>query len=146
MERRTRFRRLALLAVIAGTVLACGTGPVHGTKRASEGPKPAGRTAVPCLENSCTQDKGCATCASFEVKLPTSAKVVGVHCFTNAHYPDDYEQSDLHEVQCGEDVGWSVFDVPSESTGGGGRVVRTTYHNRSNDRDRVAKLEVEYQE
>ena len=112
----------------------------------AEGPKRTGKTAVPCTENACTEEKGCATCASFTINLPATAKVLSVRCFTNAHYPNDYEPTDLHEVTCGEDVGWSVFDVPSQSTTSSNRVVRTTYHNRSNDRERYAKVEVEYQE
>ena len=146
MARRIRGRRLTFLIAIVATIFACGSKPAHETKRITEGPKLAGKTAVPCIENSCTDEKGCATCVTFEVKMPTSAKVIGVHCYTNAHYPNDYGQDDLHEVQCGEDVGWSVFDVPSESLSGGNRFVRTTYHNRSNDRERQAKLEVAYQE
>jgi hypothetical protein len=149
----SRNRSFALLAIVGATVLACGsstqpgdTQPAGKAKRAVEGPKLTGKTAVPCTENTCTEQNGCATCASFEIKLPATAKVLGIHCYTNANSPKDHEPTDLHEVTCGQDVGWSVFDVPSQSTAGSNRVVRTTYHNRSNDRERYSKVEVEYQE
>ena len=94
-----------------------------------------------CKDNDCN---GCASCVSMSVGLPAGAKVIAVHCYTVANYPDDYAHGDLHEVTCGEDVSWSIFDKPSFSYYGL-LTVGTTYHNRSSDRDRDAQITVEWQ-
>src|SRR5579862_3039325 len=107
------------------------------------------RTAV-AVGTDCTTDKcsntgqGCASCVELRVELPANAWVTKTHCYTTAHYPDDYPRHDMREVGCGEDVSWSVFDTPTVSSTSSNVVIRTTYHNRSDNRSRDVRLKVDW--
>lgn len=102
----------------------------------------APRTGRDCKSNACRDDGGCATCVKLVVEVPPETKVVAVHCFTNAHYPEDFPKAELHEVTCTEDNAWSIFESPIVREASG--LVTTVFHNRSSDRDRVVRLDVEW--
>jgi hypothetical protein len=132
---------LGLVSVIV-SVSVFVTRPVHGqTKTARSGVQTAAKTGSNCTSNTCSPDGGCASCKDLEVSLPDTAQIIATHCLTNANYPKDYEHYDLHEVPCGKDVSWSIFENPDVN----GSVVRTRFHNRSSDRDRDVELTVDYQ-
>ena len=84
---------------------------------------------------------GCASCVVLGITLPPNAWVDGLRCYTTANYPDD---SALHEVACGTDIAWSTFDTPIVVASGESVVVNATYHNRSSDRPRSVRLEVQW--
>jgi len=97
-----------------------------------------------CKSNDC---QSCAVCDTYTIPLPGNARVIKVHCWTTANYPSDYAPNDLHEVDCGTDVAWSIWDQPTQEyqQATGKLAVYSTYHNRSSDRDRYVKLSVEWQ-
>jgi hypothetical protein len=103
----------------------------------------ARRIGANCTTNVCKENGACASCVNLQVQLPTSAKVLSVHCLTNAHFPDD--ATEPRQVSCTEDNAWSIFESPVVAQETEYIVVRTVFHNRSSDRDRVAKIEVEWQ-
>lgn len=78
-------------------------------------------------------------CVTVTAKYPIEAIRRAVRCYTTANYPDD---EPLHEVACTEDNAWSVFESPI----GGRGEVSAVYHNRSHNRDRKVKIEVDYSE
>jgi hypothetical protein len=102
--------------------------------------------------HNCTSDlcastgEGCATCVELKITLPLNAWITKTHCDTNASYPIDYPRHELHEVNCGTDVSWSVFDTPIVSKISNAVTIRTVYHNRSSDRSRDVRLRVEWYE
>jgi hypothetical protein len=101
-----------------------------------------------CTSNTCAPGNSrndCASCLNFNLGLPAGSTVVAKHCYTVAHYPDDYKHGDLHEiVSCTTDNSWSIFDDPAVSSTATGVTVSTTFRNRSGDRDRDAKLCVDW--
>ena len=97
-----------------------------------------------CTSNTCREDGGCASCARLFVELPPDTKVLAIHCFTNAHAPDDFPKSELHEVACTQDNAWSIFESPIVKSGSSSNYITTVFHNRSSDRDRVVRLDVEW--
>lgn len=100
-----------------------------------------------CVTNKCSSDAGgCASCIQITVTLPPNAWITKVHCFTNANYPDDFPRHDLHEVNCGTDVSFSIFDTPDITATPAKVVVRTTYHNRSSNQSRDIKLKVDWRD
>ena len=101
----------------------------------------ANKTLRQCNDNNCA----CAVCRTLYVELPPGATIMGVHCFTNAHYPDDYPHGQFHEVGCTQDNSFSVFDAPKVVTFGNGAMeVRIIFHNRSHDRDRDITATVDW--
>ena len=52
-----------------------------------------------------------ASCLRFTLGLPQGSTVVAKHCYTVAHYKDDYKHGDLHEIACTTDNSWSIFGV-----------------------------------
>lgn len=103
----------------------------------------APKTVNQCTSNDC-KPTGCASCIDLTVYLPLGAQVDSIHCLTNAGYPNDFQHHDLHEVACGQDVSWSIFDTPVQSTTPNNTVVSTKYHNRSHNRDRDVELVVNW--
>jgi hypothetical protein len=97
-------------------------------KTACTGVYVANKTGVQCKDNTCS-DKvrgACATCADLAISLPQGSQVVSEQCWTVAHYKDDYGHNDLHQVACGQDVAWSIFDRPVvDSSGSSVRVITT---------------------
>ena len=138
-----------MLIVIASLVVVLGlstavfmTRPVHGqVNRASSDIQTAHKVGSNCTQNACGGQGGCAVCVHLAVSVPAGKQITAIHCLTNAGYPNDYPHYELHEVQCGQDVSWSMFDPPSND----GTTAETTYHNRSSDRDRDVQLAVDYQ-
>jgi hypothetical protein len=105
----------------------------------------AAKTGMDCTTNACRDNGGCATCVRLDLQLPLNAKVLAVHCFTNAHHPEDFPKSELHEIRCTADNAWSIFESPVVTYGSEFSVVTTIFHNRSSDRDRMVRLDVEWQ-
>jgi subtilase family protein len=97
-----------------------------------------------CKTNKCSNNSGCASCVQLTIELRADAWVTRTHCYTTANYPDDYPRHNMHEVPCGEDVSWSVFETPIVLTRSQHVVISTTYHNRSSDRARDVRLAVEW--
>jgi len=115
---------------------------VHGqVTKANSGIKTAHKVGHNCTSNTWDNEGGCASCVDLAVSVPVSAQITAYHCLTNAGYPNDYPHYQMHEVRCGEDVSWSIFEPPSVN----GNTVTTRYHNRSSDRDRDVELTVDYQ-
>jgi hypothetical protein len=79
----------------------------------------------------------------MSLHLPADSWVLKTHCFTNAGYPDDGK--DLHEVDCGTDIAWSIFDTPRVTATQSEVTVVSTFRNRSSNRNRLAKLTVDWQ-
>jgi hypothetical protein len=135
--------RLCVVSVIAVYLVAASSGAQVLTSE--DGPRVANKTGGSCKDNQCKNSGGCASCLGFTIYVPLDAQNLKVHCYTVANYPNDYAHGDLHEVACGQDVAWSIFDSPNISTTATNKIVATTFHNRSGDRDRDAKVVVEYQ-
>jgi hypothetical protein len=107
----------------------------------------ADRVGHDCTTDKCSKTEGgCASCVELTITLPQSAWVTKTHCFTNANYPDDFPRHNLHEVNCGTDVAWSIFETPEVTKTSTNVVVHTTYHNRSSDRSRDVKLSLDWQD
>lgn len=114
-------------------------------KTASSGERSSAATGLNCTTNTCsTTGAGCASCIRLTVELPANAWVVRTHCYTTANYPDDYHRDDLHEVACGLDASWSQFDTTIVIANNNRVVVETTYHNRSDNRTRDVRLDVDW--
>lgn len=116
------------------------------TRQACTGVLVAPKVGHNCTENTCSNRSqgACASCVDLTVSVPQGSEVVAKHCYTVAGYPDDSHHGDLHEVACTTDNSWSVFDDPIVDSSGSSVVVRTTFHNRSGDRDRDAELCVDW--
>ena len=116
------------------------------TKTACTGVLVAPKTGHNCTENTCSNKSSgaCASCVDLVVSVPQGSEVVSKHCYTVAAYPDDSAHGSLHEVECTKDNSWSVFDDPVVDSSGSSVKVSTTYHNRSDNRDRDVKLCVEW--
>jgi hypothetical protein len=115
------------------------------SKSSSDGPHQVASAGQQCHSNVC-QPGGCARCRNLSVTLPLTAQVAAVRCFTTANYPDDVG---LREVGCGQDVAWSYFSWPTETTkpgSPGNKFVEATYFNRSHNRARTVRLQVDYTE
>jgi hypothetical protein len=101
-----------------------------------------------CTSNTCAPGNSrndCASCLNFTLGLPAGSTVVARHCYTVAHYPQDYGHGDPQEIiPCTKDNSWSIFDDPAVSSTASGVTVSTTFRNRSSDRDRDAKLCVDW--
>lgn len=101
-------------------------------------------TGGDCKTNDCRYPgPGCATCVAVEAPIPNGAKVVAVRCFTTAGgIPGDVP---LRSVDCKADVGWSAWQPYAVTSKGFYQAVSDIYHNRSSNRIRAIKIEVDYQ-
>jgi hypothetical protein len=93
-----------------------------------------------CKTNACYPN-GCALCQTLEVFIPVGATIGTQRCYTTAAYPND---GPLRQVNCTTDNAWSIFDSPTAENRTGITVVRTIYHNRSHNRIRAIRMEVDY--
>lgn len=140
-----------IVKFIASTTLVVCAGfisMISQTSRTIESPEyTAGKVGYDCKTNKCSSSgaSGCSSCVDVTVLLPLNAWVTKTHCYTNANFPTDYPPHGLHEVDCGSDVSWSVFDTPEVFVTSSSVVVRTTYHNRSSDRSRDVQLKVDWE-
>ncbi len=98
-----------------------------------------------CTKNDCFGGGGCAQCVNLKIYLPPNAVVVGEpRCYTTAGGPPgDVPIRAL--PRCTDDAGWSTFHPPTVTKTAWCVIVQTTYHNRSADRLRWTKMEVDYQ-
>ena len=95
-----------------------------------------------CTSNTCG---ACAVCVSVYVTIPKAATVNAIHCLSVVKDKDhDYPHGDLHEVTCGQDILWSIFEPPTTTVSGDSKIIASTFHNRSSDRDRDAQLTVDW--
>ena len=135
------FERVKCLLVVTLMALGVSMAQAQATQTACTAVQVAHKVGRDCTTNNCSNKvpTGCASCLDFTISLPQGS-VVAKHCYTVAHYPDDYKHGDLHEIPCTTDNSWSIFDDPVVSGG----TVSTTFHNRSSDRDRDAKLCVDW--
>jgi hypothetical protein len=130
--------------LFVASLIMCGNNLVYAQGQVSKSNEvTAAKTGVNCTVNTC-RPGGCASCVVLTVYLPVGAHVDSVLCLTNAGFPKDYQHHDLHEVKCGEDVSWSIFDQAVTTTTQNNVVVTTTYHNRSSDRDRDVQTVVNW--
>jgi hypothetical protein len=132
-------------ALTSGTPVAID--PDQVAKRAAtftkiDGPLVAPSTGHSCTSNSCQSTGGCATCQTMTIYLPLTAQVTAVRCYTNANYPND--SPSMYQIQCGQDVAWSYFSWPVQSTTPSNTVITASYFNRSNNRSRTVELQVDY--
>jgi hypothetical protein len=104
-------------------------------------------TANKCGHDVKTNDCSEARCVNLEVYLPLGAQVVATHCYANItlNAGPDLPHYQFNEVPAGVDTSWSIFDYPVQQSTPTNVVVRTTYHNRSSDRDRDVKLVVDWE-
>jgi hypothetical protein len=97
--------------------------------------------------SNCT-NSDCAVKIPLAVYLPLGAQVKAIHCFANikenVENPSDYPHHELHPVTCGKDVSWSIFTTPVQQTTPTNVTVTTEYQNRSSDRDRDVRLDVDW--
>ena len=129
----------ALLSLCTNALGAAATETERSTEHA------AVAVGSDCKTNVCSSASGgCASCVHLRVTLPAEVWVVKTHCVSSGNYPSDYERHDLHEVPCGVDVAWAQFDTPTVSAERNRLVVETTYHNRSSDRTRDVRMDVEW--
>jgi hypothetical protein len=95
-----------------------------------------------CTSDMCaTNGRGCASCVELTISLQPNAWVDSLRCYTTANYPND---SAIHEVGCGTDVAWSTFDTPLVVATAEKVLAKTTYHNRSSNRPRSVRLDVQW--
>jgi len=104
-----------------------------------------------CYDNKCETPSGgggCAKCKTLRANLPLTAQVVKVRCFSTANHGSQNNGGDvpIQEIPCGQDWAWSFFEWPKQTTTATNTVVETTYYNRSHDRTRTVRLEVQYTE
>jgi hypothetical protein len=103
----------------------------------------AAKTGRNCDDNKCSSVGGCASCVELLVSLPREAHVDDIQCMSNAGgQGGDYPHMDFHPYKCGADSWWSFFDAPVTTKTADNTVIKTTFHNRSDNRDRDAKLVV----
>lgn len=113
---------------------------VLAVKTATDGPKVVASSVVQCHDNKC-KTSGCATCETLRAFMPLTAQVVAVRCYSTAGYPNDVP---LRQVSCGQDVAWSYFAWPYQTTTPQNTVVESVFYNRSHNRDRTIEIEVDY--
>jgi hypothetical protein len=98
-----------------------------------------------CNKNDCYGGGGCAACVNLKIYLPPDAVIRGdPRCFTTA----GGEKGDVPIRalgHCTDDAGWSTFHPPTVTKTSWCVIVQTTYHNRSADRLRWTKMEVDYE-
>jgi hypothetical protein len=140
---QTPVRFVASLHALLVGILVC---PLWCQSRTANSPElTAAAVGMNCTSDTCSsRHEGCASCVELVVSLPPKAWVTKTHCYTTANYPDDHLRHDLHEVDCGVDNSWSIFDTPIVSATPSRVVIRSTYHNRSSNRSRDVKLTVEW--
>ena len=115
-------------------------------KTATSGARTASAVGFNCTTDMCSNSgAGCASCIRLTVELPANAWVVKTHCYTTANYPGDYDRNHLHQVACGMDNSWSFFDSTIVVATKQHVLVRTTFHNRSHNLSRDARLDVDWQ-
>lgn len=133
-------------ALFVALTLSCTLVGARATRTACTGVLVANKVGHDCKENRCSNkiQGTCASCVDLTVSLPQGSEVVATRCYTVAWYPDDYAHGDLHQVPCTTDNSWSIFDDPVVDSSGNSVRVSTTYHNRSDDRDRDVKLCVDW--
>lgn len=94
-------------------------------------------TGINCGSIKLKAEGGCANGEYAVAYIPEGARVVKVHYFTTGHWPNDGWAG---ESTPGVEDGFGMFDEFEHS----GRKVSALYRNRSNDRDRNAKITVDY--
>jgi hypothetical protein len=141
-----RIKNIFVKTLFVTSVLSCALAQGQATRTACTGVFVANKVGHDCKENTCSNkiQGACGSCVDLAVSLPQGSEVVAARCYTVAWYPNDYAHGDLHEIPCTKDNSWSIFDDPVVDSSGNSVRVSTTYHNRSGDRDRDAKLCVDW--
>ena len=96
-------------------------------------------TGINCY-NIQLKPAGCANGGVAFVNIPVGSRIIGVKYLTTGNWPSDTDEDHMVSVTPNQENGFGMFEPYQVS---GGRVW-ATYHNRSNDRDRFALIEVEY--
>lgn len=94
-----------------------------------------------CFANPC-HATGCAQCADLKVYLPLGAQVLSVRYYTTAW--NNAGDTPIRQILPGEIDGWAAMDAAIQYSTPTNTVVSTTFHNRSSDRNRLARLEVDW--
>jgi hypothetical protein len=92
---------------------------------------------------NCTSS-ACAVRIKLAVYLPLGAKIHAIGCYTVAGQTDS-PHGRLRRVSCGVDTWWSVFTTPVQQSTPHNVVVTSEFQNRSSDRDRDCRLDVEWE-
>ena len=131
---------VAAVAVVANGAPATAPEFIHNFTES--GVYNAPKTGHPVTTNTC----GVARCVELVIYLPLTAQNIKPHCYVNIkpNTTDDLPHGQLAEVGCGVDTAWSIFDEPIVQTTPTNVVVRTVFHNRSDNRDRDMKLVAEW--
>jgi hypothetical protein len=136
-----------LLVTMLALVVSIAIAQAQTTQTTCTPVQVANKVGHDCTSNTCAPGNShndCASCVNLTLGLPQGSTVIAKHCYTVAHDPE-YHHGDLHEISpCTTDNSWSIFDEPAVSSTGSGVTVSTTFRNRSSDRDRDAKLCVEW--
>ncbi len=93
--------------------------------------------------SNCTSSS-CAVKIPLSVYLPLGAQVKAVRCYSVAGQ-EDSAHGDLHEVSCGVDTWWSIFTKPVQQTTPNNVTVTSEFQNRSSDRDRDCRMDVDWE-
>jgi hypothetical protein len=112
------------------------------TRTQDSGIYTAQKTGHQTKTNNCDDAK----CVSLSVSVPLGSQIVAIRCYANIRLDGgaDLPHNQFNEIPCGQDVSWSIFDRPVTQTSQQAITVSTTYHNRSDNRDRDVKLVVEF--
>lgn len=113
-----------------------------GTKTQRTGVITVRHTNGNCNHNDCSPN-GCASCQTLTVYLPLNAQVAAIRCYTNAGGPAGDAPSP-QQNPCGDLDAWATFDSPRQYTTPTNTVVETVFHNRSNNRDRLVELQIDW--
>lgn len=94
-----------------------------------------------CYENSCKSKGGCAGCVEIIVLLPLGATVKAIRYYSTAGGPPG--DVPLRQITPG-DFAWSLMEPAQQSQTPINVVVKTVYFNRSHNRIRKARMEVDW--
>lgn len=113
-------------------------------RTAFTGDIPVAATGVNCIDDTCKQPDGsggCAACVDLTIYLPLGAQVHGIRYFSTAGGPAG--DVPMRQVTPG-DFAWSLMEAAQVTSTSTNVVVKAKYHNRSHNRARAVKLEVDW--
>jgi hypothetical protein len=132
------------LVLTASSLLMGNALPQNKTQTTGDLTAPA--TGGGCNENRCKTDGGCASCLDLTVTLPQGSQVRAIRYYTTAGSHGS-EDMGMHEIQPGETDDWAMMEQATQTSDSSAHViVRAKFYNRSNNRSRQARLEVDYTE
>ena len=105
------------------------------------------RATAPGTGSNCgtieLRPRGCANGAVATVDIPSGSRILEVHYYSTAGWPND--NPSFNEVDPSVEGGFGMFDPWQAQNLGGIMRVTAQYHNRSSNRNRIVYITVTWQ-